>query len=246
LPGSLWDLVLPGQTIFPREASFEIRIVNVKGDTIKVIDSFGVPAEYSRSEWPGEFLPSWKGHQTDRVLRALLVGGEGGHHLSRLKELAAQLGVDITHHISGHTKANRMQIPVGTEVVIILASNIGHPLARAAVDHAKRAEVAHVTLPSSGFQAQLWEGLRDWFPEMYPTAYYGSGPRPSVGPKAKPIPPSTITMVMRDDGTWVPEWDATTVAPPALAPAASSMGPAVTFFGVLGLLTLGAIWGVDR
>lgn len=60
----------------------------------------------------------------------------GGDHLGSIAQNLRSLGYDSIHHVKGRTE-KRVEIPTGTDLVVVLIDYVNHNLAKWVKEHAK-------------------------------------------------------------------------------------------------------------
>lgn len=60
----------------------------------------------------------------------------GGDHLGSIAQNLRSLGYDSIHHVKGRTE-KRVEIPAGTDLVVVLIDYVNHNLAKWVKEHAK-------------------------------------------------------------------------------------------------------------
>lgn len=133
------------------------------------------------------------------MIDTILVGGEEGRHLERLKAQAESQGINILWHVCGSARRPPSKIPQEARLLVILKSHIGHPMEHAMKDMAKKQGVPFLMVKSAGFASDLAVGLKAL--KIDPSTY-GAGPS---------SPPPRGTWEWRNDH-W--DWTPSTAAIP--------------------------------
>ena len=171
---SLWDFVPKGELIHPREPTFVSRVIGRTRQGVRLLDTFtGTVSVVPRSQWPGDYLPNEQ--EDSKLIRAVLVGGEGGQHLDRLKEQATAIGIEIFYHVPGYKtrwKRGGWNYPNDADLAIVLTSHASHGLTVKATQLAKEEGIPAALLTSQNFQQQLWATMRDIYPDEFRSPYY--------------------------------------------------------------------------
>jgi hypothetical protein len=113
-------------------------------------------AEVSLYEWPAgfELVPDPEADASHRI-EAMLVGGASGDHFVRIKDLAAELGVDVVMHVPMTVSRAPATIPRDVELVIFLVSHMSHKVFNSMKDTAQAMGIPVVLVPSGGFKPAL-------------------------------------------------------------------------------------------
>jgi hypothetical protein len=203
---SLWDFVPGGELLWPREPSFVSRVIGMEKGRAQMLDTLtGNVSSVGRREWPGEFLPHYS--DEDRRLRAVLVGARGDEKLRELALEAALIGVEILYHVPATNRSRRRwNLPDDVDVAIFYTPDLPSALRRGAFETARKEGVPIAMIFFGKFQAELWEGLRDLYPDEFKVPYrYGSA--------VHAYPPEQIWQ-MRDERGWILKDISAESAPP--------------------------------
>jgi len=240
-PDSKW-VYQPEEFRSTQEESFTILVKYTNAGIVTYLDPWvDKMQKVDKETFLTEFVPYYEIGSSKILVACLVGGGREKGHLSSLKELAIQIGVDIQFHIPvGTPIAPNWKVPAGVEVVIGLPRFSSGDVQSIAKRAAKEQGVPYVLLETAKheFQSGLWEALRDHYPELYVSQFGALG-------IAMEYQPSTQTWIQQEEG-WILEDDTTDSGQLPSGRDGASSGTSTAIATGLTVLALMAAWGSGR
>jgi len=141
------------QTIWIKNG-VEHRVLTVHGGNVRLLGPTGV-VDMPLYKWPNGFKAVVPPIEEQRIINALLLGGDTGRKFERLLKKAANLNVKIDFHWTGHGSVMPDKLPADVDLVIVAVSHLSHGAYYNVKKLAKRAGVPIAVVGSSGFQNLL-------------------------------------------------------------------------------------------
>ena len=153
-------LPIPGTTWTRGGATWWATAVTIRG--VLLHSEHGEEITIPAWVWPEEFRPETAEEEKREVHRphvALLIGGDAGKWFDLMYRAAENVGIEIRHHVSGRQR-RLGTIPVDTEIIVLMTSHVGHPMAEQVRRTSKQEGIPRLDTHAQGFERHLVEGLK--------------------------------------------------------------------------------------